>query len=191
MLLQPYTPAFLTKYGVGGIFTTASECPVYLITPPHPHPLKVNRVVGEVPGISTNEVTWNCPFLLLVVSPIYCCDGDVLLFIGRHAASLFSTHNIQHFHLVIYFFIEVVSYCYWLSECECEPLGSCCISMLALGSASRVGGLPSYLSLVCLSVCECILSVSCVDGHSKYIEFEPAGVSIDYCSFTSLRWIVS
>ena len=32
----------------------------------------------------------------------------VLLFIGRHAASLFYTHNIQHFHKVIYFFIGIV-----------------------------------------------------------------------------------
>ena len=45
-----------------------------------------------------------------------------------------------------------------------------------------VGGLPkSCLSLV-LSICECLS----VDLCSEYIEFEPDGVSIDCCSFTSL-----
>ena len=50
-----------------------------------------------------------------------------------------------------------------------------------------IGGLPkSYLSLVYPYASVYPKRETCVDGHSKYIEFEPAGVSIDYCSFTSL-----
>ena len=98
-------------------------------------------------GQTWHWISWSNVKIIFSVTIVYpkCCSvgGDVLSFIGRHAASLFSTHNIQHFHLIIYFFIEVIPYCYWLSECECEPLGSCCISMLALGSASELEGFPA------------------------------------------------
>ena len=89
--------------------------------------------------LSKNTKLWFL-LLLFIQNVVVMLVGMCSYLIGKHAASLLYTHNIQDFHLVIYFFIEVIPYYYWLSECECEPLWSCCMSMLALGSASQLEG---------------------------------------------------
>ena len=65
------------------------------------------------------EMTWKLSFLLLlfIQNVVVMLVGMCSYLIGRHAASLFYIHNIRHFHLVICFFIEVIPYYYWLSEC--------------------------------------------------------------------------